>query len=218
MDVFTWGFVAVILLLAAAKFLFDWRMYKNSVYPVFYAGYTEYRMRKKSVEGMSESYALKDDLGAHRLLYHALRDTSRSPNAFVTLFLTDGIYVCGVVTGQKPQKDALRICREFFAENVEKRLRELTLWREKPLPVTYRIVLPDKSAYAENTPCVKRAHLLAEIKKLRAEALRKGGGTGWSEAQLEQGFRAAAADALREEKASSLSFLLTKDKEDRKNA
>jgi hypothetical protein len=96
MEILTIGFITVIIIFMLFKFIFELYMYKNSVYEVLYSSFTEYRMRKKSIEGFSESYLLKEVFGPHRILYHIDEKGHGTRAAYATVFLTSGCYTIAV--------------------------------------------------------------------------------------------------------------------------
>lgn len=111
MDQLTLGFITIIILFMVVKLLVERYLYKSSVYEVLYSGFTEYRMRKKSIEGMSESFALKEGFGPHRILYHV----QGKGRAYATLFLPSGCYVIVV---RKDGKTSGTEVKTFIQENL----------------------------------------------------------------------------------------------------
>lgn len=167
MDILTIGFITVIILFTICKFLFNLHMYRNSIYEVLYSGFTEYRMRKKSIEGMSESCILTEEFGPNRIIYHVIEKKYSMPAAFVTIFLTSGCYVIDVEKNQNG--DIFCDAKVFKEQNIVRRLEE-TIYNSLTFPITSITVLPDtceiKRKDSKNKITVRRKALFNTLKKL----------------------------------------------------
>lgn len=206
MDLFTWGFISIVLIFMGAKVFYEFRMYKNSVYKMIYSSFIEYRSRRKSIEGMSESYNFRDAFGPHRIIFSALEDQKISPASFMTVFLTSGCYVFGICT-KEPAANSIARTKEFFSENVQKKL-EGTVYDSEKVPVTFRLLLPDSlpGKISRDKGVIRRQELMEELTRLHKEAP-----AVWSAEDVDHLFRTIAAQALKTEEESSLSSMLTKD-------
>jgi hypothetical protein len=143
MDWLTWGLVFVLIVFFTARWVIEYRIYKNSVYKVIYENFTEYRIRKKSIEGMSESNVIKKMFGSGRLVYQVLDQRNLNPASFVVMILPGGFQIFGIAGKNKVGRDALKICGKFYAENVEKKLAQ-SVYAGKNIPVSFRVVLSDQ--------------------------------------------------------------------------
>ncbi len=164
MDPFALGFVGVVAVIMAAKWLFEFKMYRSSVYKMLYSGYTEYRMRRKSVLRMSESVAMQARFGDCRLIFQVL-PSDCVPTSFVTVILRSGCYVFGVTGNASPQRNSLQVCRRFFQENIAKKLAD-TRYRGEALPVAYALVVADSSNIAQTEYIVKRGDMITWLGRL----------------------------------------------------
>lgn len=206
MDLFTWGFVAVILVIVGGKWLFERKMYKNSVYKVLYSSFTEYRIRKKTVEGMSESYVLRDTFGGGRMIYQVLNDRQCNPSSFVTIFLESGCYVFGVSVTDKPAKDSLKICKSFFDQNIKKKLAD-SVYEKKEYPVHFYVVIPDKSSFKEAAHVVKRQNILSVLQNEHTS-----GEKVFSQEDVKHLFSIVAKEALDNEEENKFATMLLKER------
>lgn len=141
MDIFTIGFLAVVILYMILKYLYGFYMFRNSIYKVLYSGFTEYRMRRKSIEGMSESYVLKKQFGINRIIYHILAKKSSVPSAFVTIFLTSGCYIINMLKGH--ENENLSVDAEKFKQNYIMNQINESVYKSMTIPMTMMTVLPD---------------------------------------------------------------------------
>lgn len=205
MDWLTWGFVAVVLIFMAAKLLFERKMYKNSVYKVIYATFTEYRMRKKSIERMAESYQFQEKLGAHKIIFSVVDEKTYNPASFVTVLLESGCYIFGVCA-KAPGDNAVTTCKMFYAQNIEAKLKG-TVYDPKKLPVTYRLVVPDSMTDApKRKNVIRREQLFEELQALHGAAK-----PVYSAEDVEHLFKIIAADVLKKENDSQLGTMLAQD-------
>ena len=207
MDLFTWGFISIVLIFMGVKVFYEYRMYKNSVYKMIYSSFIEYRSRRKSIEGMSESYSFRETFGPHRIIFSALEDQKVNPASFMTVFLTSGCYVFGVCN-KAPAASSMAHTKEFFAENVQKKL-EGTVYGSGKIPVTYRLLLPDSlpGKLPRDKGVIRRQELMEELTRLHKQAP-----AAWSGEDVDHLFRTTAAQALKTEEESQLSTMLTKDR------
>lgn len=164
MDPLAIGFAGVVATIMIAKWLLEFKMYRSSVYKMLYSGYTEYRMRRKSVRRMSESVAMQEQFGDCRLIFQVLR-SDYVPASFVTVILRSGCYVFGVTGSVPPRKDSLQVCHRFFQENIAKKLAG-TPYQSEALPVAYTVVVPDSSNIAQTGAIVKRGEMIEWLKQL----------------------------------------------------
>jgi|GEM_PF-3344583 len=206
MDWLTWGLVFVLIVFFTARWVIEYRIYKNSVYKVLYENFTEYRIRKKSIEGMSESNVIKKMFGSGRLVYQVLDQRNLNPASFVVMILPGGFQIFGIAGKNKVGRDALKICGKFYAENVEKKLAQ-SVYAGKNIPVSCRMVLSDQENAALPKNYVKRSGLLAEAKKTDEQ-----NGKVLTAEDMEHIFRIIAKDALTEENDNRFGTILTKDK------
>ncbi len=171
MDILTIGFVTVIILFTVCKFLFDRHIYRNSIYQVLYSGFTEYRMRKKSIEGMSESCILTEEFGPHRMLYHVIEKKHAMPCAFVTIFLTSGCYILSIDKNQNEK--AFDEAKAFKEQNIIGQL-EKTVYNTLKFPITMMRVLPDtyeiKKKDSKKEWTIRRKDLFHFLKKLHSKS------------------------------------------------
>ena len=163
MDPIALGFVGVVATIMIAKWLFEFKMFRNSIYKMLYSGYTEYRMRKKSVSRMSESVAMNEQFGDCRLIFQVL-PSDYVPASFVTVILRSGCYVFGITGGVAPRKDSLQVCRRFFQENIARKLED-TPYQGRKLPVAYAIVVPDSSNITKTEYIIKRSDMITWLKQ-----------------------------------------------------
>ncbi len=172
MDTFTIGFLAVVILFMAGKFLFGFYMYRKSIYKVLYSGFTEYRMRRKSIEGMSESYVLKEQFGPGRMIYHVLEKKDSMPSAYIAIFLTSGGYIVKVLKENK-NTNLLIEAEEFKQKYI---MKKLSVFKSLHLPTAIIAVLPDSIEEARIYPgkkdilTVQRKELLNTIKELHEKS------------------------------------------------
>lgn len=205
MDWFTWGFVALILVFMIAKLLFEHRMYKNSVYKVIYGTFTEYRMRKKSIERMSESYDFQRELGPHRIIYSVVDEKVYNPASFVTVFLESGCYIFGVCS-KMPGDNAITTCKMFYTQNIEAKLKG-SVYDPRKLPVTYLLVVPDSlKEVPKRKNLIRREQLFTQLKELHSAA-----SPVYSGEDVEHLFKLVAADVLKKEEDSQLGTMLSQD-------
>lgn len=120
MDTLTIGFILAVVIFMLIKLLFELYMYKNSMYEILYSSFTEYRMRKKSIEGMSESYLLKEVFGPHRILYHILQQGHSAGRAFATVILTSGCYTIAV---NSERKNIMVEVKSFMRQHITDQLK-----------------------------------------------------------------------------------------------
>lgn len=164
MDPLAIGFVGVVAAIMTAKWLLEFKMYRSSVYKMLYSGFTEYRMRRKSVRRMSESAAMHEQFGDCRMIFQVL-SSDCVPASFVTVILCSGCYVLGVAGSASPRKDSLQVCRRFFQENITEKLGG-TPYQGRKLPVAYAVVVPDSSNIAQTEHIVKRSNMIEWLKQL----------------------------------------------------
>jgi len=200
MDILTIGFITVVVFFMALKVLFEWRMYRNSIYQVLYSGFIEYRMRKKSIEGMSQSYALKEEFGPHRIIYYIIDKGNTSASAFVIIFLTSGCYLISIKKDVK--SDMFLEAKEFQKQNITGKLKD-TVYKSLEFPTTIITVLPDsykggiQDANVKNELTVHRKELLGTIKELYRKSEKV-----LTSNDINGIFRALANDAIEDEKIS----------------
>jgi len=168
MEILTIGFITVIIIFMLFKFLFELYMYKNSVYEVLYSSFTEYRMRKKSIEGISESYRLKEVFGPHRILYHINEKGHGTRAAYATVFLTSGCYTIAV---NNNTKNVFSEVKAFMKENIYDPLKS-TVYQSLPFQTFIFVISSnqslDNSANFEKNKgfIVGREDLMGRIKEL----------------------------------------------------
>lgn len=173
MDILTIGFITVVILFMTCKFLFDLHMYRNSIYKVLYSGFTEYRMRKKSIEGMSQSYVLTEECGPNRMIYYVMEREHSVPSSFITIFLTSGCYLVSVKHNKN--SDSFLEAKEFEQQNIMSQL-ENTVYNSLKFPTTIIKVLTDscetnkKDAGKKNKLTIRREELLNTIKALHSRS------------------------------------------------
>lgn len=168
MEILTIGFVTVIIIFMLLKFLFELYMYKNSVYEVLYSSFTEYRMRRKSIEGISESYQLKEVFGPHRILYHIDEKDYGKRAAYATVFLTSGCYTIAV---NNETKNVYSEVKNFMKLNIYDQLKN-TVYQSLSLQTFIFVISPnhskDNAANGEKAKgfIVGRKDLISKIKEL----------------------------------------------------
>lgn len=199
MDIFTIGFFAVFILFMAAKYSFGFYMYRKSIYKVLYSGFTEYRMRRKSIEGMSQSYVLKEEFGPNRIIYHVVDSKGAEPSAFVTVFLTSGCYIIKVLKKnehKKSESDTVEFKQSFILNKLNG-----TIYQSLRLPVYIIQVLPDlkngkgRNQVNKTARTVPRSELLSILKELHAKSAKV-----LTEIDLNGIFMTLAHDAIENEK------------------
>ncbi len=204
-DWFTWGFVAMILVFMVIKVLYQRKMYKDSVYRVIYSAFTEYRVRRKSIEGMSESYLFRDTFGPHRIIYSVVDSKKYHPFSFITVFLNTGCYVFGVCT-KTPDEKSLSVCWEFYEKNIQKKLKD-TVYDPGKLPVTCKLIVPDAMTQVpEKDYIIRRSGLVECLRTLQSQRKAQ-----YSAEDVEHLFKIVAAEVLKKEDDSRLGTMLTKD-------
>jgi hypothetical protein len=174
MDVITIGFISIVVIYMIGKFFFNLRMYRNSIYEVLYSGFTEYRMRMKSVEEMSESCVLTEKCGPNRIIYYVIEKEHSVPTAFVTIFLTSGCYILALKK-KNENTDSFFEAKEFEKQNIASKLED-TVYKALEFPTTIITVLPDDSKAGntevgkKNKQIVRRKVLIDTIKALHDKA------------------------------------------------
>lgn len=79
------------------KNVYMWNIYRRSIQTEIYSNFLEYQMRRKSLKRLSESYYLRSRFGKHRIVYQMARGKNdQTPQAYVILILTSGLYILGV--------------------------------------------------------------------------------------------------------------------------
>jgi len=168
MEILTIGFVTIIIIFMLLKFLFELYMFKNSVYEVLYSSFTEYRMRKKSIEGISESFQLKEAFGPHRILYHIDEKGHGTRAAYATVFLTSGCYTIAV---NNETKKVFSEVKAFMKQNIYDPLKN-TVYDSLPFQSSIFVISSnhavDNAASADKTKgfIVRREDLTSKIKEL----------------------------------------------------
>lgn len=203
MDQLTIGFITIIIVFMTMKFFVERYLYKRSIYEAFYSGFTEYRMRKKSIEGMSESYTLKELFGAHRILYQVKRNAKNDVYAYATLFLSSGCYVTVV---RKNGKVSGSEVRSFIMENLSGPLKGTAFnsIAVKPKVLVLRTEVDAKKASfkeGQNSPHVSKKNLLQKIKEMHDTA-----SSQLSKAEIDGMFYSIAQASIDEEKQSEMAF------------
>lgn len=172
MDQLTLGFITIIILFMVIKLLVERYLYKSSVYEVLYSGFTEYRMRRKSIEGMSESFTLKEGFGPHRILYHVQGKGMNDRRAYVTLFLPSGCYVIVV---RKDGKISGTEVKTFIQENLLDPLKDTVF---HSLSLKPKVILLQTGPGAEKSTtgeepkgrALRKKDLLRKLKDLHASS------------------------------------------------
>ena len=168
MEILTIGFITIIIIFMLLKFLFELYMYKNSVYEVLYSSFTEYRMRKKSIEGISESYQLKELFGPHRILYHIDEKGYGKRAAYATVFLTSGCYTIAV---NNETKSVFSEVKTFMKQNIYDPLKS-TVYQSLSFQTFIFVISSnnslDNAANFEKTKgfIIERKELISKIKEL----------------------------------------------------
>lgn len=167
MDILTVGFITAIILLTISKLLFNLYIYKNSIYEVIYSGFTEYRVRKRSIEGMSESYILTKEFGTNRIVYYMIEKRYFKQSVFVVIILTSGCYVIVVEESQKEGAGC-----EIKANNKQSIICDLKNISHNLLsfPIITITVLSDtneiKNKDNKNEITIRKKYLFRTLKKL----------------------------------------------------
>ena len=79
------------------KTIYQWRLFRRSIYTEIYSAYIEYAFRKKNLVRLSESYYLKNELGKHRIVYQIVQAKGeKNPQAYILLLVSTGIYIINV--------------------------------------------------------------------------------------------------------------------------
>jgi len=199
MEILTIGFVTIIIVFMLLKFLFELCMYKNSVYEVLYSSFTEYRMRKKSIEGISESYQLKEVFGPHRILYHIDEKGHGTRAAYATVFLTSGCYTIAV---NNETKNVFSEVKAFMKQNIYDPLKS-TVYHSLPLQTFIFVISTnnssDHTANFEKTKgfIVGRKDLISKIKELHNQKK-----SNLSKIDIDGIFYTLAQDSIESEKIS----------------
>lgn len=168
MEILTIGFISIIIIFMLFKFLFELYMYRNSVYEVLYSSFTEYRMRKKSIEGISESYLLKEAFGPHRIVYHIDEKGYGTRAAYATVFLTSGCYTIAV---NNETKNVISEVKTFMKQNIFELLKG-TVYHSLSIQTFIFIISSnnsmDNAANGEKTKgfIVERKDLISKIKEV----------------------------------------------------
>ena len=171
MDLLTYGFLSIVIIIMVTKWLFEWKMYKNSVYGILYSTFTEYRMRKKTVIGMSESMKLNELFGSSRIIYHVLDSKQNKLTSFVTIFLSSGCYVIGISMKNMVDKNSVKIVEKFLHENIMDKL-DKTIYMEQEIPTHIILLVSDNELYGNNqeqigsTHIIKRSEVIENIKEI----------------------------------------------------
>ncbi|MGB4588573.1 MAG: hypothetical protein WBI17_04980 [Clostridiaceae bacterium] len=198
MDILTIGFIIVLIIFMLVKFLFELYMYKNSVYEVLYSSFTEYRMRKKSIEGMSESYQLKEVFGPHRILYHINEKGNGARSAYATVFLTSGCYTIAV---NNETKNVFSEVKKFMNLNIEDQLKN-TVYHSLSLQTNIFVISsnhPKLNATGEKTKgfVIERNELISKITEIHHQKK-----SNLSKIDIDGIFYTLAEDSIESEKVS----------------
>ncbi|GLC29571.1 nuclease-related domain-containing protein [Clostridium omnivorum] len=75
------------------RFIFGWSSYRRSIHKVIYSCYLEYYSKKKRIRKLSESAALEEDFGKHKVLYQFFSNNgAKLPKPYIIVILSSGIY------------------------------------------------------------------------------------------------------------------------------
>ncbi len=156
------------------KTIYQWRLFRRSIYTEIYSAYIEYAFRKKNLVRLSESYYLKNELGKHRIVYQIVQAKGeKNPQAYILLLVSTGIYIINVKNqrgtihlkchGDKESRRPMDESR-FFAKRMRQRIGE------PELPLRAIVVFPEKSELIWEGPedqeimVVKRKGLIEAVK------------------------------------------------------
>jgi len=192
MDLLTYGFLSIVIISMATKWLFEWKMYRNSVYGVLYGTFTEYRMRKKTVIGMSESLKLCELFGPAKIIYHVLDSKQYKLTSFVTIFLNSGCYVIGISMKNMDNIKSVKTAEKFLRENIMNKL-DKTIYLEQEIPTHIMLVVSDDETGSSHI--VKRCDLIETIKKIHDESK-----SALTQEDITHIFHLVAKEALKAEK------------------
>ena len=87
-----WNEVLIGLVLVAGGYwvirtIWQWRIFRRSVYIEIYSSYVEYAFRRKNIRRLSESFYLKNELGKHRIFYQLAQVKGEdTPQAYIFCF------------------------------------------------------------------------------------------------------------------------------------
>lgn len=180
-----WNEVLIGLVLVAGGYwvirtIWQWRIFRRSVYIEIYSSYVEYAFRRKNIRRLSESFYLKNELGKHRIFYQLAQVKGEdTPQAYILLLLNTGIYILNIKNqsgevilkrhGGKNGKSPVEECR-FFEKRLRQRLGNVDI------PMKSVVVFPQKTSLSwdgssdPEIPVIRRKELIGTVKELSGSA------------------------------------------------
>lgn len=108
MDEIILGLSLAAIIVLLYNLIFGWIMYNKSIYKVIYSGYLEYYLKKNKIRKLSESSAISESFGKHRMIFQLFSiKGKKSPQPYIIIILSSGMYclkvsnIQGEVTGKK---------------------------------------------------------------------------------------------------------------------
>lgn len=149
------------------KTIYQWNLFRKSIYVEIYSSYIEYAFRKKNLVRLSESFFLKNELGKHRIFYQIAKGRNESiPQAYVVLILSTGIYIMNIKN--QYQQSALKktlLESGIFESRIRQRIGAVDI------PMKSIVVFPQSCSLnwsgsdKQNITVVKRKDAITAIRK-----------------------------------------------------
>ncbi len=155
MEGFTLGFLGIVVFSMLTKWMMEWKIYKKSIYSLIYSNFTEFRMKRKSINKMSESMKLNEIFGTARLLYHVLKNRKYKPYSYVTILLESGFYVIGISQSSKISNGLFHNINSFVKENITIQLKN-TIYENKSVPVHILLLTSESKQIASKAVLIER--------------------------------------------------------------
>lgn len=121
------GFLGVFFMLSLFKIYQLFRFWRNSFYTEIYSSFIEFLFRRKSLNRMSTSYWLSNELGDHRIMYQMAHSQDKNlPQAYIIIALSSGIYILqiknykGKVEGYSNHRFQLKISKSVTEKGKQK--------------------------------------------------------------------------------------------------
>ena len=180
-----WNEVLTGLVLVAGGYwvirtIWQWRLFRRSVYIEIYSGYIEYAFRKKSIPRLSESFYLKNEFGKHRIFYQIAQEKGADrPQAYILLLLNTGIYILNIKNqigevvlkkhGGGEGKSPVEECR-IFENRLRQRLGNTGVTMKPVVVFPQKANLSWEGSSDPDIPVIRRKELIRTVRELSENA------------------------------------------------
>lgn len=149
MESLTLGFVTVVICGMIAKYIMQYKIYKSSIYSVLYGTFTEFRIRKKSIDKMSESIKINEKFGKAKIIYKVLDNKNYKPDSYVILILQSGFYIIGISRTDKINKIFFDTINQFANQHIKDMLVG-TVYENENLTMQMLLLTPENVCLKNN--------------------------------------------------------------------